>query len=100
MKYQINSFSPQVVFRRLLQVAFLAFAFVSLMPSVVAQSEMARPASTPDSKAAVPQSKAPTSDNKAAGAENKTAEATKDAKLPFTLKVTDDQIIGDRKSVV
>ncbi|HEX5703726.1 MAG TPA: hypothetical protein VFX97_11045 [Pyrinomonadaceae bacterium] len=94
MKYQINSYSLQVVVRRLLQVVCFAIAFASLLPSVVAQSEMAKPASTPDSKAAVPQSKAPTSDNKPAGPENKTAEATKDPKLPFTLKVTDDQIIG------
>ncbi len=94
MKFQFNSYSPQVVVRRLLQVVFFAIAFVSLLPSVVAQSEMAKPASTPDSKAAVPKSKAPTSDNKTAGPENKTAEATKDPKLPFTLKVTDDQILG------
>ena len=92
MRFQINSYSPQVVVRRLLQVAFFAIAFVSLLPSVVAQSEMARPTSTPG-KAGVPESKAPTSDNKTATA-NKTAEATKDPKLPFTLTVTNDQIIG------
>lgn len=86
MKFQVNSFSPQVFVRKLLQVAFFAIAFVSLLPSVVAQSESAKPASTPDSKAAVPESKA--------ASDNKTAEATKDAKLPFTLTVTNDQIIG------
>ena len=94
MKFQVNSHSPQIVVRRLLQVAFFAIAFVSLLPSVVAQSESAKPASTPDSKVAVPQSTAPKSDSKTAGPDNKTAEATKDQKLPFTLTVTNDQIIG------
>ena len=87
MKFLINCYSPQIVIRRLLQAAFFAIAFVTLLPSVAAQSESAKPVSTPDSKAAVPQSKA-------ASADNKTAEATKDAKLPFTLTVTNDQIIG------
>ncbi|MGQ0760582.1 MAG: hypothetical protein ACT4OT_00990 [Acidobacteriota bacterium] len=87
MKFQVNSYSPQVVVRRLLQVAFFAIAFVSLLPSVVAQSGSAKPAPTPDNKAGVPESKAATS-------ENKTAEASKDPKLPFTLTVTSDQIIG------
>jgi hypothetical protein len=64
------------------------------MPAVVAQSESAKPASTPDSKMAVPESKPATPDNKAAEPDNKTAETTKDPKLPFTLTVTNDQIIG------
>jgi hypothetical protein len=87
MKLQVNSDSPQVIVRRLLQIAFFAIAFVSLLPSVVAQSETAKPASTPVGKAAVPESKAATSDDK-------TVEAAKDPKLPFVLTVTNDQIIG------
>lgn len=87
MKFQLNSYSPQFVVRRLLQVAFFAIAFVSLLPSVFAQSGSAKPVSTPDSKAAVPE-------NKVAAPDNKTAEAAKDPRLPFTLTVTNDQIIG------
>ena len=80
--------------RRLLQIAFFAIAFVSLLPSVVAQSESAKPASTPETKAAVPETKAATSDNKTAEPDDKTAEAAKGPKLPFALTVTNDQIIG------
>lgn len=94
MKFHSSSYSPRVLGRRLLQIAFFAIAFISLMPAVVAQSESAKPAATPDSKAAVPESKPATADNKAADLDNKTAATAKDPKLPFTLTVTNDQIIG------
>jgi len=83
MKFHANSHNSQrlvLVVRRLLQVAFFAIAFVSLLPAVVAQTEGAKPPAAPD--------------NKTAAADNKAAEPAKDPKLPFTLRVTNDQIIG------
>ena len=94
MKFQTSSYSPRFFVPRLLQVAFFAIALISLMPAVFAQRESAKPASTPDSKAAVPEGNPATPDDKAGEPDNKAAATTKDPKLPFTLTVTNDQIIG------
>ena len=73
MKFKItNSSSPLLVLRRLLRLAFFATISVS-GTHAVAQTAEPKPAPPP---------------------EKKTEQAARDPKLPFTLRVTNDQIIG------
>lgn len=73
MNFKItNSSSPLLALRRLLQLALFATISVS-SAAVVAQTADPKPPAAP---------------------EKKTEQATKDPKLPFTLRITNDQIIG------
>lgn len=95
MIFQAISLSSQLsVVRRFLQVTLLTIAFISVGAPAVAQTESAKPPVTTDNKAGAPENKAATPDNKAAEGDSKTAETPKEQKLPFTLSVTNDQIIG------
>lgn len=93
MKFYFNSSSPRFIVGKLLQVAVLAVAFISLAPAVIAQNESVKPPVASHNKAAVPDNKTAAPD-KAAASDNKSAEPAKEQKLPFTLKITNDQIIG------
>jgi hypothetical protein len=74
MKFKItNSSSPLLALRSLLQLALFATISVAGAHAVVAQTADPKPPAAP---------------------EKKTEQAAKDPKLPFTLRVTNDQIIG------
>jgi hypothetical protein len=74
MKFKItNPSSPLLALRRLLRLALFATVSVSGAHAVVAQTADAKPPAAP---------------------EEKSEQAARDAKLPFTLRVTNDQIIG------
>ena len=70
MKFKIAKISSP---SRLLRLVLFAAISVSSAQAVVAQTAESKPAAAPDKK---------------------TEQAAKDPKLPFTLRVTDDQIIG------